>query len=56
LTVNLQRIPSTITAGEVNVQQIKALCKARKDNDEGLAIDVADAKCRTLPPRRPHGP
>jgi hypothetical protein len=44
LSVNLQRIPSAMTAGEVGVQQITALGKARSDHREGLDIVAADAK------------
>jgi hypothetical protein len=44
LSVNLQRIPSTMTAGEVGVQQIKALGQARSGQSEGLDIVAADAK------------
>jgi hypothetical protein len=59
LTVNLQRISSTMTAGEVGVQQIKALCKARKGYGEGLDIVAADAKygnARFLRPSYQHLP
>ena len=43
LSVNLQRIPSSCTASEIGVRQVKALCEARKNVGEGLDMVAADA-------------